>query len=446
MKRKLFLMMVLAAGMTAKATIVTTVNSAADLQLLASSVNAGDSYAGVTVTLTTDIDMGVTTVNALTWTPIGTSAYPFSGTFDGGNHTISNLYVTIGGPLADIAGLFGKIASGGTVKDVHIHSGAIRYKETTVNCYSGSIAGINEGAIIGCSNQALVCGNVANATVGGIAGENLGSIQNCYNLGEVYTSNAINNFLGGIAGYNTGTIQNCFTKATIDEDARAFRTGRIAGDGAGTVTGCFYMNGTATDFPAVVSLENAADNTSTISGNTGSGKNVLLNDRILYSDGNWNTLCLPFSIPAGASGYSPIAGAEVKELENSSITEGKLTINFTDATSMEAGKPYLVKWNNLIEGNLPNPVFTNVTICEGTTIAKTLYINFIGCFSPKALAADDRTVLYLGAANKLYYPNEAMNINACNAYFSMKAFRADNPTTSPTLSSSMMTMPEGEQQ
>lgn len=391
-----------------------------------------------------DIDLGDSQ------TKLGVSGHPYCGEFNGNGHVLTVHYnETSGGYAAPFAYLGNKAT---TISNLQV-TGTIF---TTAKFAGGFIGEVMKDVTIknSRSSVAITCKVEGDASAGGFVGRGRAGVitlTDCLFDGEFHDSEAVG--FGGLVGWSetAPVVTNCLVSPTeldIDPSYKLCMT-FVRSRNSATITNSYFttsMNGTATDFPAVVSLENAADNSSTISGNTGSGKNVLLNDRILYSDGNWNTLCLPFSIPAGASGYSPIAGAEVKELENSSITEGKLTINFTDATSMEAGKPYLVKWNNLIEGNLPNPVFTNVTICEGTTIAKTLYINFIGCFSPKALAADDRTVLYLGAANKLYYPNEAMNINACGAYFSMKAFRADNPTTSPTLSSSMMTMPEGEQQ
>ncbi len=56
---------------------------------LASEVNAGNNYAGVTVVLDNDIDL-----EYREWTAIGTSSAPFSGSFNGNGHTISNLKIT----------------------------------------------------------------------------------------------------------------------------------------------------------------------------------------------------------------------------------------------------------------------------------------------------------------------------------------------------------------
>ena len=44
----------------------------------------------------------------------------------------------------------------------------------------------------------------------------------------------------------------------------------------------------------------------------------------------------------------------------------------------------------------------------------------VSSISPASFTADDRTLLYLGAANTLYYPNAAMDLGSCRAYFRLK--------------------------
>ena len=168
-----------------------TIKSAEELALLAYSIYTNGNYRDYTITLSANLDLG-----GHYWIPIGDARtnHDFIGTFDGGNHTISNLDVWVKqkkdndqDPGADVtyngnvAGLFGKIGAGGTVKDVVISSGPyIGIKNPTADCSIGGIAGSNNGNIIGCSNAAKVTGNFSNANVGGIAGENHGTIQNCY--------------------------------------------------------------------------------------------------------------------------------------------------------------------------------------------------------------------------------------------------------------------------
>lgn len=348
---------------------------------------------------------------------------------------ISNLNVNLAGSeTGNVAGLFGQIGDGGVVKNVNISGGLIVLISLTgegePSSAVGSIAGYNNSTIVGCSNSALVSGgNWTNASVGGIAGENgsKGVIQNCYNLGEVYTGEAYKGQkIGGIAGENNHYIKNCFVKATI---SKVGSYGQIYGNSGGTVTGCFYLNGSTSDYAVedLLVLNDASANSFSAPDN----KHVLLDGRTLYADNGWNTICLPFDIPAGAEGYSPIAGATVMTLSSSSFSAGTLTLTFANATSIVAGKPYIVKWNKVIDDDLPNPVFLGVTVSTTTaTNVTTDYTNFVGSFSPTSFDPGDRTLLYLGAANTLYYPNDANNaddkyhLNACRAYFSLKGITA----------------------
>ena len=76
-------------------------------------------------------------------------------------------------------------------------------------------------------------------------------------------------------------------------------------------------------------------------------ENVTL-DRNLYKDGKWNTLCLPFDLTPEqiAASTSPLKGATIKELNTSSsgLVGNELQIYFTDASTIVAGKPYIVRW------------------------------------------------------------------------------------------------------
>lgn len=286
----------------------------------------------------------------------------------------------------------------------------------------GAIAGINTGTIIGCANRGVsVFGNVTNAYVGGIAGENSGSITLCYNLGLIYSNSSYSgNYLGGIVGQNDGLVKNCFARNPTESSSNV--TQPICGNDISNATSCFYMNGATTDNYVNLSLSDNASNTITVSSDS---KNVLLQDRTLYSDAAWNTLCLPFSIPAASDDRSPIAGAEVRELTSASFASGILTLNFSDVTSIEAGKPYLLRWTDAIADNLSNPVFLRATISNATPIETVSFdlgndmsVQFIGNYSPFSIGSEgNNTLLYLGSGNLLYYPSAAMTINSFRATF-----------------------------
>jgi len=117
---------------------------------------------------------------------------------------------------------------------------------------------------------------------------------------------------------------------------------------------------------------------------------------------------------------------------------GTLYLNFKDATSIEAGKPYIVKWtegddyvaydgtNAATCSDIVNPVFSSTAIDASAPTAVTSEdgkVTFVGNYSPVALTIGDQSNLFLGAENTLYYPDAANNddgnfyVNTCRAYF-----------------------------
>ena len=158
--------------------------------------------------------------------------------------------------------------------------------------------------------------------------------------------------------------------------------------------------------------------------------NVMLDGRTIYRDGRWNTLCLPFNLADSDDSDGKnctgtlFEGAIVKRFDSSSYTpETKtLTLSFEDSESIWTGGPYLVRWDSSENlEDLVNPVFKNVEIIDGEPLPDTSdCIDFLGTFSPVTLAAQDRTVLYLGGDSKLYYPGVDVPVNAFRGYFQLK--------------------------
>ena len=135
------------------------------------------------------------------------------------------------------------------------------------------------------------------------------------------------------------------------------------------------------------------------------------------------------------------------DTSTSTFADGTLTLNFTDATgqTIPAGTPFIIKWdkpanyvaytgqNAATCSDLVSPVFQGVTIdAENRDATVTGVLTFTGTYAPvKITDADgDNTKLYLGAANKLYYPNAAMTIGCQRAYFQLLGdLTAGNPTS-----------------
>ena len=166
--------------------------------------------------------------------------------------------------------------------------------------------------------------------------------------------------------------------------------------------------------PKNILLKDNADNSTVLAKYNGVTCDVTLQNRTFYKDGTWNTLCLPFDVDNFEG--TPFEGATVMTLSSSKFSNGTLTLNFSKATAIEAGMPFIVKWAG--GDNVENPVFENVTIKgDSNTSTATDAVTFQGIYSPLSITAEDKTMLYMGAGNTLYYPNGEMTIGAFRAYF-----------------------------
>lgn len=178
-----------------------------------------------------------------------------------------------------------------------------------------------------------------------------------------------------------------------------------------------------------MSFENNESNEQLIEALDGTtGVYVTLANRVVYEDGSWNTLCLPFGLTNFTG--TPLDGATVHTLSSSEFNNGTLTLNFGDElSSIEAGKPYLVKWT--AGTNVENPEFNGVTISAQKANVTTTYADFVGIYAPISIGADgDNTKLFVGANDKLHYPNGAMNFNAFRAFFSLNGLFVGNESGS----------------
>jgi len=396
------------------------------------------------------------------FTAIGGESIHFKGTFDGQNHTISGIRIYQGS--SNYQGLFGYVDNDGTdrgtVKNVILTNTRITGED-----YTGGIAGYNKGTIENCHVTSTV--NIHDKDVtgayshGGIVGmnsgfggsSNRGFISNCTSAVTLSTSTELGEYNGGIAGTNDsyGCLNNNLALGVIIQSPYKYY-GAIVGTNNNNenLSNNYYSNCTVggstsnigaggescsadiSDNKAVPALRDAASNSTAIGllANIPAAVgtySVTLSGRTLYKDDNWNTLCLPFDMTADQV-TAQLGPSSLMTLSSTSYNNGELTLNFNDATTIEAGKPYIIKWASA--ENYVNPVFTGVTVSSATANVSTTYVDFIGCTSPVAFEAYDRTKLFLNEGNTLYYPNAAMTINAFRAYFVLKNIEAGDTDTS----------------
>ncbi|WP_303186594.1 fimbrillin family protein [Phocaeicola coprocola] len=330
-----------------------TVTTADGLMNVAELVNGGKT--DINITLDTDLDL-----TGKEWTPIGNYEKQYTGTFNGGGHTITGLTVT---GSDQYAGLFGRIGSGGTVKNVKLEGVKIEsdndmssvggvagdsYDGNIENCsVSGSVSGNNgtaggvvgnqqKGSITGCSSSATVNAGIA---AGGVAGgTNIGaSLTGCYATGDVtLVSNDIGTcYAGGVVGNNgsSSTLKACYAWGSVtgSKSSGTVYVGGVTGSNdLGTLTACYHANGT-------------------VSGPDGTTGGVTgRNFKILTWDGAVITACYWRSNPDTGIGYNEGGSTTI---ETTKVTDGdwQNAVTQMNAALQNAGS----EWRYELTGELP---------------------------------------------------------------------------------------------
>ena len=456
------------------------ISSTDDWLLFGELINRDTDYSGEFVKLAKDISV-------TTW--VGTREdRPFSGTFDGGRHTLTvNISQTESGAGVNQQG----VAPFHFIKNATIKNLTVDGDITSDTYHTSGLVGFASGTnlIEGCTVKAKL--HVGQDYVGGIVGHGLtstttikgcvfaGTIEGCVFAGTIEGvilitpgGNSREN-VGGIWGWNdsgsTPILINCLEYGTYNNVYSMHPIG-LQGN-AGAITNCYYLkpqDGNPTNACTVsgakqayafttapanlgeleqdygtikvyqngilyngkyymafvtISLADNSDNSTTISNADGYLADVTLSGRTLYKDGAWNTLCLPFTVAVEGS---PLAGATARPLTEASISGTTLNLTFGDAVNtLEAGTPYIIKWDGDGTSNIENPVFSGVTI-EATkhdydtnieSVTTDERVRFVGTYKSTAFDTEDQSILLMGAANTLYYPTTGAGIGAQRAYF-----------------------------
>ena len=369
--------------------------SAEDWNDFGNAIRVGSDYAGETVTMTADVAAS---------TMAGGDGHPFRGTFDGGGHTLA---LAFGSPdqysnqsyapfyCIENATIRNLVIDGSIYSSEQFNA-SLAYKATgsgnliqnIISCVS-----INSNRDGDCTNAGFIARLIDN--------NSKVSFEGCAFTGELLGDKATN--WGGFVGwreyqynnYNTVNFTDClFAPASIDiatpggSNSHTFCRSRDNNNGATyvnsyydtvlqTAGGCkqsysFFAlpanvgtAGTSYDVSGIeaytrglkydglyyvdhVGLIDNAANTEIIgemaSRYSGQPINITLQDRTLYLDGNWNTLCLPFDVTLHGS---TLVGAEARTLIGSIFdhSTGTLTLNFSDPVeTLTAGIPYIIKW------------------------------------------------------------------------------------------------------
>ena len=222
------------------------------------------------------------------WAPIGdnsttSDATRFTGSFDGGGFTISNLYVNISSADAVYAGLFGITGAGSKVQNLGMVNAYVKAEGTgSGTAYAGGLVGVNGGTIgdsyatgsatatgsggvfagglLGYNNHSGTISNsyatgqvTGRATsshwlyAGGLVGYNNAAISNSYATGEVTaTGSGTTVFVGGLLGGNSGPIENSYATGNVTVTASAVYAGGLVGTQHNSTVRNSYATGNIT--------------------------------------------------------------------------------------------------------------------------------------------------------------------------------------------------------
>ena len=206
----------------------------------------------------------------------------------------------------------------------------------------------------------------------------------------------------------------------------------------------------------VLELPDNQDNRELIRTWHGAKLNVKLTDRVLYKDGDWNTLCVPFEVPFSTmkSALSVSVDDEnVHELDTESWYDdsgsayddqydpsfqqtgfdestGVLRLYFDYSGELKAGKPYIIRWpkpdgyvaydgtNAGACSDIVSPVFSGVTIDKtmNPVVSHDGKVTFTGQYST-IVAGEDYRYIALGSGNTLGYVSKNGTLRPFRAHF-----------------------------
>ena len=387
------------------------IDSAAKLAWISANFDQSNCY-GQHYLQTVDINL-----NNHPWTPINNASSRRAYFYDGGGHTISNLYInTSEQTLAsnNYLGLFGYVFGSSSnhayIKNLGIVNGSIagessRYVGAVVgysyytditNCYNektditmtgsseyvGGVAGSSEyGTISSSYNTGTVSG--FDYSVGVVTGYNGGTISGSYNTGTVTGSG---NYVGGVVGLNYGTISGSYNTGTV---SGVEQVGGVVGESRGTISGS-YNTGTVSGVEQVGGVVGLNFETISSSYNDGdiTGSSSEVGGVVGYNQGTISSSYNTGTV-SGDMGVGGVAGVNVSGTISSSYNTG------TVSGSSEVGG---------VVGYVNGSSFSPAVISS--------------CFSTGAVTRTSGSSTYFGGVvgdiyNNTSYPSQYVSISWC---------------------------------
>ncbi len=282
----------------------------------------------------TDTDGDVDSSDAYaSWTPIGTSANPYTAEFKGNNNTISNL--TMSGTTTLVrAGLFGQLSSAASVSGVGLVDVNLGISMPTAS-HAGALVGFNEGTVRSSYATGVVSATTTSSaiSVGGLAGTTgSGTIAACWSSVAVSSSASTTSTAGGLTGSLTGSTGNDVSIIASYATGSVSITGSATTSRAGGLVGNMSADGTG---QATITASYATGAASVPGGGSAGGLvGVVGSGTTTITDGYWDTTTT--SIADDADTTSP---------------EGKTT---SDLQSVLSYTGIYANWNVNVDGTAGN--------------------------------------------------------------------------------------------
>ena len=185
---------------------------------------------------------------------------------------------------------------------------------------------------------------------------------------------------------------------------------------------------------ALLTLDSEVDNSDLINTYNGKQAHVTLANRTFYKDNKWNTVYLPFDLTLDEVDASPLEDADIRTIDKVTVDGNDVTLTFTEegealttwgGDKFYGGVPYIVKWAS--GSDIVNPEFANVTITKSKYyVGDENTVMFVGTYAPIEFTADDTSILFVGADNKLNYPLADATIGAFCGYFQLVGMTAES--------------------
>ncbi len=363
----------------------------------------------------------------------------FSGSYDGGNHTVSGIFTPAGSTSAcRYQGLFGYVESSSssypiTIKNICITNSFILGHQlggvvggignsvgnvTITNCYNaGSVIGSSSytGGIIGsassnatiinCYNTGIISGSSYVGGVVGSGGSNT-TIKNCYNTGAVTGSGS---YVGGVVGrdYAGAAITNCYNTGAISGSSSV---GGVVGTAFGTMTNSYntgFVNGDSY-VGGVVGVAQSV----TIANCYNAGTVIGYNGEVGGVVGNAGSNTSITNCYYGGN-CSNIGGINGEDIDDQAVYDSNIATNaktpswYTNSSNWNATYPWDFSAVWVLDSSVNDgfPSFKNINFVD-----ITYWISDSSCYSIEWYTSSDKTTYGDGSATNPYKISSAEDL------------------------------------